>query len=204
MLGSAIAGKPHHHSTTACRSARRIEHDAPAGQLLGDRASHDITQGRCQLVACITHQVVGGSCKQGRERLAHAVLDHQVDLALDQGQHLFGQLCFAGQLRRGGCVHRCRLGNCRLVGRPLRQARRPGVALPVDHLGQRRHALRRFFGSHATTSFMPPPRASESSIPAPHSASNAAAPPAGRPPRPTRSRSRARNSRSPREPRAPD
>jgi len=32
MLGSARAGKPHHHSVAACRSARRIEHDAPAGQ----------------------------------------------------------------------------------------------------------------------------------------------------------------------------
>jgi len=32
MLGSAWAGKPHHHSIAACRSAHRIEHGAPAGQ----------------------------------------------------------------------------------------------------------------------------------------------------------------------------
>ena len=78
-------------------------------------ACNHITQGRCQLAACIADHTVGGTGEQGRQCLAQTVLEHEVNLALQVGEHALDQL-FLGRLGDHGRGHRMcdrvRIGRC--------------------------------------------------------------------------------------------
>src|SRR6187549_86936 len=71
-----------------------------AGELLGDRAGDGLAKGRGQLLAGVADQGIGGASEDGSERLAQAHVEHQVELALQVGEHLAIQLRFVDR-RRG-------------------------------------------------------------------------------------------------------
>ena len=52
-------------------------------KFLRHRASHHVTQGRCQLGPRLAHQGIRQAAEHRREALAQPVVQHQVDLALD-------------------------------------------------------------------------------------------------------------------------